>query len=128
MCVFGLSIVGMGCASNTLEMGTAFLVAGAAFIASEVASATLYQEAVPDRVRGRVMSFVQMTAMSMNPLGFVLAGALGATVGARPGLWAGGGVILLLGLAMWFVPRVRHLGPPRYTRQAPAHPAGPTRG
>jgi MFS family permease len=53
-------------------------------------SNTLIQSMVPDRLRGRVMSFYAMTFMGMAPLGSLLAGSLAHNLGAPWTVFIGG--------------------------------------
>jgi MFS family permease len=53
-------------------------------------SNTLIQSMVPDRLRGRVMSFYAMTFMGMAPLGSLLAGSLAHNLGASWTVFIGG--------------------------------------
>src|SRR5215469_885718 len=87
LALFGLAIVAMGFAPNALTLYGAYLVAGASFVVTEVASAALFQPIIPNEVRGRVFGVMTTLAMGMNPLGLVLAGVLGQVVGVRQGLW-----------------------------------------
>jgi MFS family permease len=72
------------------------------------ASNTLLQVMVPDRLRGRVMSFYSMSLMGMTPFGSLLAGAVAARIGAPATVGIGG--LLCVAAASLFgaqVPRLR---------------------
>lgn len=109
MVLFGLAIAGMGLATNAVELYAAYLAAGATFIVAEVASSTLWQQIIPNEVRGRVFGVMTTLAMGMNPLGLFLAGVLGQAVGVRQGLWIGGGAIMVLCVLAFLLPTVRAL-------------------
>ena len=64
------------------------------------ASNTLVQTMVPDRMRGRLMSFYAMSLMGMAPFGSLLAGAVASRIGA-PGMVAAGGA-LCVGASLLF--------------------------
>jgi MFS family permease len=62
----------------------AFLVPVGLFMMVQMASSnTLIQAMVPDRLRGRTMAVYSMMFMGMAPLGSLLAGELGARIGAQ---------------------------------------------
>ncbi len=107
MVVFGLAIIAMGFALTAWWLGLSYFVLGLSFAAAEVVTNALWQRAVPDEVRGRVMSTMSTLARTANPIGYVLAGWLGAVVGIRAGLWFGGGAIVLLTVIMMLSRRVR---------------------
>lgn len=114
--VFGGSIVAMGLARDTLTLDIAFAVFGVSFVVPEVIFGALLQRIIPAEMRGRVYSVLGLIAMSMNPAGLFLAGALGDTVGPRAGLWIGGGAIAALAVVAILIPGIRALN----NRGAPA--------
>ena len=59
----------------------------------EVIFSSFLQRLVPAEMRGRVFGFISLLAMALNPLGLLLAGVLGDSIGPRAGLWIGGGSI-----------------------------------
>ena len=56
------------------------------------------QNVVPDRVRGRVFTLLDVTWAVMQLLSLAIGGALVDRVGIQPVYWAGGGLLLLAGL------------------------------
>ena len=56
------------------------------------------QGAVPDVVRGRVFTLLDVTWNAMRLLSLALGGLLMDTVGIRPLFWAGGGLLALAGI------------------------------
>ncbi len=110
MAVFALAIVAMGFAGDGAELALSYLVLGLSFTVAEVMTNVLWQRMVPDDLRGRVLSTMGTLARSANPLGYVLAGWLGAFLGVRAGLWAGGSAILLLTATVSLLGPVRSLG------------------
>lgn len=109
LALFGLAIVGMGLALNAVALYVAYLVTGATFIVAEIASSTLWQQIIPNEMRGRVLGVMATLATGMNPLGLLLAGVLGQAFGVRQGLWIGGGAIVALSALAFLLPMVRAL-------------------
>jgi len=109
LALFGLAIVAMGFAQSALTLYGAYLVAGASFVVTEIASAALFQPIIPSGVRGRVFGVMTTLAMGMNPLGLLLAGVLGQVLGVRQGLWVGGIAIVILAVLAFLLPMIRAL-------------------
>jgi MFS family permease len=109
MFLFGGAIILMGLAQNTLTLDLAYLALGVTFAVPEVLSGALLQRLVPLHMMGRVVSFISLIAMAMNPAGLFLAGWVGVTVGLRAGLAVGGGAIAALALVMLLSPMPRAL-------------------
>ncbi|MCI0485909.1 MAG: MFS transporter [Blastocatellia bacterium] len=104
--VVARSVVALGAllvlfaASRNLALSAALLVPiGFSLMLQLPASNTLLQMVVPDRMRGRVMSFYSMSLMGMTPFGNLLAGAIAARIGA-PKTVAAGGVLCLVGVLL----------------------------
>jgi MFS family permease len=53
----------------------------------DIAAGSIQQALVPDRLRARVSGAYMMVNYGVRPLGSLLGGALGATIGLRPALW-----------------------------------------
>lgn len=64
-------------------------------------SNTLIQHMVPDRLRGRVMSFYAMTFMGMAPLGSLLAGSMAHNLGAQWTVFIGGMAAIVGAIIFW---------------------------
>jgi MFS family permease len=62
-----------------------------------VFSSTL-QDAVPDRVRGRVFTLLDVTWSLLQLLSLAVGGVLVDRVGIQPVYWVSGGLLLLAGL------------------------------
>jgi MFS family permease len=112
MALFGGAIVSMGLARDAAWLGMAYVLGGLTFAVSEVVTSTMWQRMVPDAMRGRVMSTLSTLARSANPIGYLLAAWLGATLGIRDGLFIGGGAIVVLSLAMTGSQAIRLLDTP----------------
>jgi MFS family permease len=96
--------------SHALWLSATLLVpVGFCAMIQMASSNTLIQSMVPDRLRGRVMSFYAMTFMGMAPLGSLLAGSLAHTLGARWTVFFGG-MAALVGAAVFWT-RLPHLRP-----------------
>ncbi len=106
---FGGAIAAMGVTHTVWAFYVAYVGMGLGFIMPEVLVSTLLQRIIPADQRGRVFSVIGAVAMAMNPLGFLLAGALGQRFGPRGGLLIGGGAILVLAILMLLIPVVRKL-------------------
>ncbi|HYP27056.1 MAG TPA: MFS transporter [Blastocatellia bacterium] len=93
--IFGVMLI-LFSLSRSLTLSAALLVPiGFTMMLQTSASNTLLQNMVPDRMRGRVMSFFSMSLMGMAPFGSLLAGAA-ATRFDAPKTVAAGGVLCLL--------------------------------
>ena len=113
--------------SRSLYLSAALLVPiGFTLMLQVSASNTLLQTMVPDRLRGRVMSFYSMSLMGMAPFGSLLAGGVAARIGGPLTLRVGG-LLCILGASVFGL----HLGDlrqdaaPILTAQIPA-PGEPT--
>jgi MFS family permease len=73
----------VGLAGNAWMAGAALLVAGAVFMIWDVASVSLRQELIPDRLMGRVMGAVRLVGYGSIPLGALLGGVTGRLFGLR---------------------------------------------
>ncbi|HJQ68161.1 MAG TPA: MFS transporter [Blastocatellia bacterium] len=86
----GLLLVAFSFSRNIILSATLLVPIGFTLMLQMSASNTLLQTMVPDRLRGRVMSFYSMSLMGMTPFGSLLAGGAAARVGAPWTIRAGG--------------------------------------
>ncbi|HEX2204126.1 MAG TPA: MFS transporter [Longimicrobium sp.] len=95
--------------SRSLPLSLALLaVAGFTMILNNASVNALLQSAVPNRLRGRVMSVYVFMFIGMAPLGSLQAGALARWIGAPFALAAGAGVfIVVVLLVAWRIPELR---------------------
>jgi MFS family permease len=114
MALFGGTIVMMGLAQDARTLYLAYALMGVTFIVPQVVSSSFLQRIAPIEMRGRVFGFISLITMGMNPLGLLLAGVLGDSLGTRAGLWIGGASIIILSLFTLSLPVVRSLN----TREA----------
>lgn len=108
LCVFSLS--------RALWLSLLVLViTGASFMVLLAASNTLLQTIAPEDKRGRVMGLYTMAFLGMAPVGSLMAGWLGARIGA-PHTVLVSGILALLSAAWFFrqLPGLRRLVRPVY--------------
>jgi len=81
------------------------------------------QSHVPSEQLSRLSSYDWMGSIALLPVGYLLAGFIGVSLGARGGLLSAGVVVLVATLAVASVPSVRHLSSPRLARKPALVPA-----
>ena len=103
---FGAIALGIG--SIILALSTSFAlslvamaIAGAGGIAMAVSANTTIQLAVPDHLRGRVMSFYTTIFSASVPAGGLLMGAIASAWGVPLSLFVGAVLSLAVGVAGW---------------------------
>jgi MFS family permease len=77
-------------------------VAGAGAIAMAVSANTTIQLAVPDQLRGRVISVYTTVFAGSVPVGGLLMGAIASAWGVPLALFVGSILCLVVGLGAWF--------------------------
>lgn len=88
--VWGGAIIGFGLTGN-LEVALACLVvAGGADMVSGVFRTTLWNQTIPDELRGRLAGFELISYGAGEPLGRVRSGAVAGAAGPAVALWTGG--------------------------------------
>jgi MFS family permease len=102
-----------------LSMGLMFL-AGLGSIAMAATANTLIQLAVPDRLRGRVMSVYTTVFAGSTPIGGLMAGGIASAMGAPASLLVGGAFAVVV--ALGGVVSIRSL------TDKDVRPAGPSAG
>jgi len=104
---FGVGLIAFGL-SRTLWLSLLMmLVTGFGMMQGLVASNTILQTLVDEKMRGRVMSYYTMAFVGMAPFGSLLAGALAHVIGA-PYTVIVSGVACILG-ALWFWSRLARI-------------------
>ncbi|MEV4536154.1 MFS transporter [Asanoa sp. NPDC049518] len=98
--------------------GVAVLIAGVS--AGNVVKGSFRQTYVPHHLLGRVTVSMQLLNYGTIPLGAVIGGALGATLGLRPTIWLSMLAAVASGLILL-------IGPIRTARDLPSGPARPAR-
>ena len=84
--------------------------AGLGFMIQNAMTNTLIQLAVPDDLRGRVMSVYMLVFQGFFPIGSLMAGTIAQNFGTPVGAAFGGTIALLAGLVwLWRAPYIRRL-------------------
>ncbi len=99
--------------------------AGLAFAAVlyNIAQLSYRQSVCPPELLGRMNAAIRWIVWGTLPLGGLLGGALGATIGVRPTLWVGVAGSCLAGLFVLFSPLRRMRDVPGHQAQAGPEPA-----
>jgi MFS family permease len=115
--MFSLGILGFSWSRVAWVSFALMVPIGAGMMMIIAASNTVLQTIVDDDKRGRVMSFYAMAFQGMLPFGSLLAGGLGARIGAPPTLVLGG-ICCLIGLGLFArkVPALRDMVRPIYLK------------
>jgi MFS family permease len=95
---WGVGILLLGLAPNLPLALAALAFAGAADMVSGIFRSTIWNQTIPDRLRGRLAGIEQVSYSSGPLLGDVEAGVVGSLVGVRASL-VSGGVLCVLGVA-----------------------------
>jgi len=103
--VFGVGLICFGL-SNVLWLSmTMMLVTGFGMMQGMVASNTILQTLVDEKMRGRVMSYYTMAFVGMAPFGSLLAGAMAHAIGAQRTVIVSG-IACIVG-SVWFWTRLK---------------------
>jgi MFS family permease len=99
--------VGFGYGAGLWLVLVLLVVAGAGHMVSDLFRSFIWNQSIPDRLRGRLAG-IEMLTGSMGPqLGDVRAGAVGARVGAGASIWTGGvACVAAVGVVGVVVPRL----------------------
>ena len=97
--------------SRSFLLSCALLVGiGFSFVVQNALANTLIQVTVPDKLRGRVMSFYSLTFQGMMRMGGMQAGVMGDALGAPLAVGIGGVICLAYGLFVALrYPKVREM-------------------
>jgi MFS family permease len=114
---FGLGLILFGLSRWEWLSVPLLALTGGAMMVQMAASNTLVQTLVDEDKRGRVMSFFAVAFFGMAPFGSLIAGSLGARIGA-PLTVLGGGVATVLAAALFArkLPALRESARPTYQR------------
>jgi len=98
-------------ASRIFPLSMAILVgAGLGFMIQNAMTNTLIQFAVPDHLRGRVMSVYMLVFQGFFPIGSLMAGTIAEHFGIPMGAAFGGSIALMAGFFwLWRAPYIRRL-------------------
>ncbi|WP_406278982.1 MFS transporter [Embleya sp. NBC_00896] len=108
-------LTGEGVRLVLFAVGNFAMVAGV--VAGNVIKAGFQQRYCPPRLLGRMTASMQFINYGTIPLGAVLAGTLGSTIGVRPTVWVMAAAIPSAALILLFSPVARHRDLPT-TREA----------
>ncbi len=97
----GTGLVLFSLSRNLIISAVLLVPVGFSLLLQMSASNTLVQTMVPDRMRGRLMSFYAMSLMGMAPFGSLLAGAVASRFGAPATVAAGGALCVGASLLFW---------------------------
>ena len=113
---FALLIPLTGSGARLAPLIIAGVVLGAGVVAGNVIKGSFRQAYTPRHLLGRVLTGMQLLNYGTIPLGALLGGVLGTTLGLRPALWLTTGlVVAATGILL--------IGPIRRSRDLPAAPA-----
>lgn len=88
--VWGGAIIGFGLTGNLAIALFCLVVAGGADLVSGVFRQTLWNQTIPDELRGRLAGLELISYAAGEPLGRVRSGAVAAVAGPAASLWTGG--------------------------------------
>ncbi|CAM5494780.1 Enterobactin exporter EntS [Streptomyces avidinii] len=88
--VWGLAIAGAGASANIWLVLVCLAVAGAGDMVSGLGRATIWNQTIPEQLRGRLAG-IEVLSYSVGPqLGQVRAGTMAGWTGTRSAFWGGG--------------------------------------
>lgn len=114
---FGVGLIAFGLSTRMWLSMLLMLLTGFGMMQGLVASNTIIQTLVDEKMRGRVMSYYTMAFVGMAPFGSLLAGTLAQWIGAPRTVIVSGAVCI--GSALWFwwkLPGIRKEMRPVYER------------
>ncbi|MDX2193735.1 MAG: MFS transporter [Gemmatimonadales bacterium] len=110
---WGLAIVGFGLAGSLPVALLCLALAGAADMVSAIFRMTIWNQTIPDQVRGRLAGIEQISYLSGPYLGNVEAGAAAALFGLGPSVVLGGVLCVVgCGAVAWALPAFWRYVPP----------------
>jgi MFS family permease len=117
--LWGAAVIGFGLAPNLPLALAALVAAGAADMVSGIFRSAIWNETIPDHLRGRLAG-IEMVSYSSGPLlGNVESGLVAAVAGARAAVVSGGVLCVAgVGLVALALPAFR-----RYDRRLHPHPS-----
>jgi MFS family permease len=104
---WGLAMAAAGWTSQVWPVLACLALAGAGDMLSGLGRSTIWNQTIPDRLRGRLAG-IEVLSYSVGPqLGQVRAGAMAGWTGARPAIWSGGlACVAAVGLLTMALPRL----------------------
>lgn len=92
---WGLAILLVGLSPNIVFILIFLAFAGAADSISGIFRTTIWNETIPDKIRGRMASLEMLSYMSGPLLGNAQAGLMASLIGTQPAIALGGGLCIL---------------------------------
>ncbi|MFD5023832.1 MFS transporter [Streptomyces sp. NPDC058373] len=104
---WGLAVAAAGWMSNVWLVLVCLGLAGAGDMLSGLGRTTIWNQTIPDELRGRLAG-IEVLSYSVGPqLGQVRAGAMAGWTGARPAIWSGGlACVVSVGLLAAALPKL----------------------
>lgn len=105
----GMSLVGVAPSNLYILAVTGMAVAG---LMNPIVNGSLFaimQSTVPDEIQGRVIAIILSGTAAMAPLGLAVAGPLAELIGVRVWFVLGGILIMVMGIAGFFIPPVMNI-------------------
>jgi MFS family permease len=109
--IAGVTMMGVSMLFIPIARGATLLAAGlliaqqisgdGMFMVFDVNSTSLRQSIAPERMLGRVNAFNRMLDLGFTLIGIVIGGIIGQTIGLRPALYTGAG--MMLAAAVWLI-------------------------
>lgn len=118
----GTAVVGIGRSIPLILAGSGIIGVGFGF---DVIETSLLQVQVPHEIISRVFSVNIVSSFAALPVGYVAVGVLQKDIGTAPLLTAGGGLLILIALAMAGTTAIRALGGIRPSAEGDALDATP---
>lgn len=97
--LFGVGLIGFGLSHFFWFSCATMLVAGFGMMRGMAASNTVIQTIVPEKMRGRAMSYYTVAFVGMAPFGSLLAGTMAHAIGAPQTVIVSGSLILVASAA-----------------------------
>jgi MFS family permease len=104
-----LPLVFLASGAGTIAIAVGAFIAGAAFSVAEILYETAIQQHVPPSAMARVSGYDWFGSLAIQPLGFLVIGALATTLGTSPLLWIGAFTFVVVQVLVVLVPSVHRL-------------------
>jgi MFS family permease len=109
VCLIAPSMILLGAGASTVLVAAAAIPAGASISLASVLWETTLQQHVPDASLSRVSAYDWLGSTALRPIGYAVAGTVGASVGLGATLIAGAVLMVAIMLASLARPSIRSL-------------------